>query len=235
MLIFAIDTTATTASAALTEDLRLITQFTLNKTLTHSETLLPMVYSVLNNSHIGIGDIDIFACSAGPGSFTGVRIGVATIKGLAFGSNKSCIGVSTLEALAYNYEGIALNSIVCPVMDARRGQLYNALFSNCKRITPDRAISLKDLADELETLALPVYFTGDGYNLAHENISLPFICNSPEQLRYQSAYSVAAAAFRKYTLTPAPYTDTELSPVYLRPSQAERTADENKKLQASTK
>lgn len=228
MLIFAIDTTATTASVALTEDLRLITQFTLNKTLTHSETLLPMVHSIFDNSHIGIDEIDIFACSAGPGSFTGVRIGVATIKGLAFGSNKPCVGVSTLDALAYNYKEIALNSVVCPVMDARRGQVYNALFLKGERITHDRTITLKDLSDELESLALPVYFTGDGYNLAYENIRLPFVCNSPEQLRYQSAYSVAAAAFRKYSLTPAPYTDSELSPVYLRPSQAERTAGENK-------
>lgn len=228
MFIFAIDTTATTVSAALTEDGRLISQFTLNKTLTHSETLLPMVHSVFDTAHFDISDVDMFACSAGPGSFTGVRIGVATIKGLAFGSKKPCVGVSTLEALAYNFEGIATNAIICPVMDARRGQVYNALFCDGERLTPDRPISLAGLAAELETLALPVYFTGDGYNLAHENIKLPGICNTPEQLRYQSAYSVAAVALRKYIQNPAPYPDTGLSPVYLRPSQAERTATETR-------
>jgi tRNA threonylcarbamoyladenosine biosynthesis protein TsaB len=226
MFIFAIDTTATTVSAALTEDERLISQFTLNKTLTHSETLLPMVHSIFDTAHFDINDIDLFACSAGPGSFTGVRIGVATIKGLAFGSKKPCVGVSALEALAYNYNGIVTQAVICPVMDARRGQVYNALFRGGERLTPDRPISLADLAAELNTLASPVYFTGDGYYLAHEKIKLPDICNTPEQLRYQSAYSVAAVAKRKYIQYPAPYPDTELSPVYLRPSQAERTAGE---------
>lgn len=195
----------------------------------HSETLLPMIHSVFERLHIGSDDIDMFACSAGPGSFTGVRIGVSTVKGLAFGLNKPCVGVSALEALAYNFDGILQDSVVCPVMDARRGQVYNALFKNGSRLTSDRMTTIGDLAAELEFLALPVYFTGDGYGLAHEKINLPSIRQTPEQFRYQSAYTVAATAFLKYTADRLPYTDTELSPIYLRTSQAERTAAENKK------
>lgn len=228
MLILAIETSATTASAALTEDLRLISQFNLNKTRMHSETLLPMIHSLYDRLHIGSDDIDMFACSAGPGSFTGVRIGVSTVKGLAFGLNKPCVGVSALEALAYNFDGIPGNSVVCPVMDARRGQVYNALFKNGSRLTSDRMTTIGDLAAELEILALPVYFTGDGYDLAHEKINIPSIRQTPEQLRYQNAYTVASIAFLKYTADRLPYTDTELSPIYLRASQAERTAAENK-------
>ena len=226
MLIFAIDSTATTASVALSEDTKLIAQFTINKINAHSEQLLPMVKCIFNSLSIKIGDIDLLACSTGPGSFTGVRIGVATIKGLAFGANITCIGVSTLEALSFNINDITHNAIICPVMDARRDQVYNALFRNGKRLTPDRIIMLQDLSNELDKYGDPVYFVGDGYNLACEKITLPNIRNTPENLRYQSAYSVAVVAFNKYALSSVSCTDTELSPVYLRPSKAERTADE---------
>ncbi len=226
MLILAIDTTTNISSAALTEDSKLIAQYTLIKTLTHSETLLPMVQNMLQNTHTGIHDIDMFACSIGPGSFTGIRIGVATIKGLAFGLNKPCVGVSTLEALTYNFNGFMHDSIICPVMDARRGQFYNALFNNGKRLTPDRAITPADLMIELGKYTLPVYFTGDGYSLAHETIKLPSVCESPELTQYQNAYCTAAAAYRQYTHCPGAYSDSDLSPVYLRSSQAERTTNE---------
>jgi tRNA threonylcarbamoyladenosine biosynthesis protein TsaB len=222
MHILAIDSTAVTVSVALTEDFRLISQYSINKTLTHSETLLPMIRSMLDTARFNIGDIGMFACSAGPGSFTGVRIGVSTLKGLAFGTGKPCVGVSTLEALAYNLTDIDPDAIICPVMDARRGQVYNALFSCRTRLTPDRPVSLTALEEELKKYNTDIYIVGDGYNLAHEKIKLPHIRKTPEPLRYQNAYSVAAVALRKYMEEPGSYADTDLSPVYLRPSQAER-------------
>ena len=126
MLILALDSTAQVGSVALCEDEKLIAEYTLNTGHTHSETLLPMVESVLKISGYTVDDVELFVCTAGPGSFTGVRIGAATVKGIAFGKDKPCIGVSTLEALALN--GVALDGILCPCMNARRQQVYNALF-----------------------------------------------------------------------------------------------------------
>lgn len=210
MKILALDTTALTATAAVTDDEKLIGLYTLNTALTHSETMLPMIENLLYNSKISIKEIDLFACSAGPGSFTGVRIGISIIKGLAFGTNKPCVGVSTLEALAYNMTGF--NGIICPVMDARRSQLYNALFYTGERLCDDRLITVDDLNDELENYNKDIYYVGDGYKLIKSNKTY-----TPEILRYQNAYSVAQCALiGKHT------TDIEVSPVYLRASQAER-------------
>lgn len=223
MKILAIDSTAVVASVALCDNDRLIALYTVNNGNTHSETLLPMVESALKQSELSISDIELFAVSNGPGSFTGVRIGCSTIKGLAFGRNAPCVGVSTLEALAYNLRGV--DGIVCPVMNARRNQVYNALFRSkdgqLERLTPDRAISLKELSEELEAFGEKIYISGDGYD-----ITLPFVCSerlgltSPFMI-HQNAYSVALCALRAYTAGEA-VTDSALSPTYLRPSQAER-------------
>ena len=151
MLILALDSTAQVGSVALCEDEKLIAEYTLNTGHTHSETLLPMVESVLKISGYTVDDVDLFVCTAGPGSFTGVRIGAATVKGIAFGKDKPCIGVSTLEALALN--GVALDGILCPCMNARRQQVYNALFdcdgSSLSRICEDRALAIAELGEEL--------------------------------------------------------------------------------------
>ena len=151
MKILAIDSTAIVASVAICDDERLAALYTVNNGNTHSETLLPMVESALSQSKLTVDDIGLFAVSAGPGSFTGVRIGVSTVKGLAFGSDIHCIGVSTIEALAYNLKGS--DGILCPVMNARRNQVYNALFKfegeRLVRLCPDRAIAVKDLGAEL--------------------------------------------------------------------------------------
>lgn len=227
MKILAIDSTAKTASAAVTEDERLIASFTLNGTLTHSQTLLPMVKAALEIAGLKVSDIDMFACSAGPGSFTGVRIGVSTIKGLAFGSGKPCVGVSTLDALARNL-AIISDALIVPVMDARRSQVYNALFDGRKRLTCDRAIGLDELKTELFALSRPFYLVGDGYDLAHAALASPYLRETPDFLRCQNAYSVAASALALYKSAPDEnYSDSSLSPVYLRPSQAERNAAEN--------
>ena len=127
MKILGIDTTAKTATAAIVEDGRLIAITVLNTPNTHSVTLLPMIDGLLKSAGLTLNDIDVFSCSVGPGSFTGVRIGTSAIKGLAYANGKPCVGVSSLEALAMNVT--AEDGIICPVMDARRGQLYNALFA----------------------------------------------------------------------------------------------------------
>ena len=132
MKILALDSTANTSTVAVLENDSLLSLYTANTKNTHSETLLPMVVNVLSALSLTVKDIDLFAVSAGPGSFTGVRIGAATLKGLAFASGKSCVEVSTLEALAYNLR--CFDGILCPVMNARRAQVYNALFTEYARL-----------------------------------------------------------------------------------------------------
>jgi len=229
MKILALESSALTASVAVCEDGRLLGEYTQNNGNTHSENLLPMVESLLSFLGLEISDIDGFAVSAGPGSFTGVRIGVATLKGLAFGSGKPCIGVSTLEALARNL--CVPNGLICPVMNARRKQFYTALFRNngtsMERLMPDSALSYEELDEALAAYDEPVYLVGDGYALAEDLLTHP-IGHTPERLRYQSAYSVAAVALDAYK-SGAYTTDQALSPVYLRPCQAERERAEREK------
>ena len=217
MLILALDSSAVAGSVALCDGERLLCEYTVNLGNTHSETILPMVESILKLSGYTADDIDIFACSEGPGSFTGIRIGASTIKGLAFSTDKPCIGVSTLEALAYNL--IGAEGIICPVMNARRAQVYNAIFDGeLNRITEDRAIAAADLAVELSKYE-KVYLCGDGVQVALDGgvNAIP----APERLRHQSGYSVAQCALKKY-LSGERTKDTELTPVYLRLPQAER-------------
>ncbi len=230
MKILSIDSSAVVASVALFEDGRLLAEYTLNNGNTHSETLLPMVESVLKLYGITPSDIDIFASTTGPGSFTGVRIGAATLKGLAFGKNAPCVEVSTLEAIAENLS--CREGLICPVMNARRQQVYTALFrSDGERLTrlmPDSAISISELDDALAMYGEEVSLCGDGYDITVEALSKVSVLYTPERLRHQSAASVASVAYKKYLLGEY-VSDTELKVTYLRPSQAERTRLENEK------
>ena len=228
MLILALDSTAQVGSAALCEDEKLIAEYTINTGHTHSETLLPMVESVLKIAGYTVDDVDLFVCTAGPGSFTGVRIGASTIKGMAFGKDRPCIGVSTLEALALN--GVALDGILCPAMNARRQQVYNALFASdgtsLTRLCEDRALAITELGEELATKCpdLPVYLMGDGAKLVYDALSESLgerLVMLPERLIHQSGYNTAMAGLRLYR-EGVRTTDFELAPIYLRPSQAER-------------
>ncbi len=224
MIILALDSTAGTGAVALTEDDRLLGAITLNTGNTHSETLLPSIEALLKLCGLTVGNIHIFACAKGPGSFTGVRIGAATIKGLAFSSGKPCIGVSTLEALAYNLRGFS--GILCPVMNARREQVYNALFraegGKPIRLCEDRAISLEELRADLVCYGdTPIYLSGDGYQMTAGALSQPTLKDTPEELRYQSGYSVAMCARMAY-LAGDRTDDKTLAPTYLRLPQAER-------------
>ncbi len=222
MKILALDSTAATSTAALCENEKLIAEFSVNGGNTHSETLLPMIAGLLENSGYTVGDVDVFAAAAGPGSFTGVRIGAATLKGLAFNSGKPCIGVSTLQALAYNLNGIN-DGIICPVMNARRNQVYNALFdSNGNRLCDDRALSIEELCAELADKNVTVWLCGDGTDITYNGFAGRVNAKkAPERLIYQSAFSVAQIALKEYN-NGVRTTDIELSPTYLRLSQAER-------------
>ena len=223
MLILALDSTAVVASVALCRDETPIASFHIKNGNTHSETLLPMVETVLKTAGFSVDDVDLFACSVGPGSFTGVRSGVATVKGLAFGKNKPCIGVSTLEALALN--AVPFDGIICPVMNARRGQVYNALFryenEALVRLCPDRALSALELNTEMTEKGEPYALVGDGI----EEMARVASKNTPERtsplLTDQNAISVAKCAYRAF-LGGQNSTDAELKPVYLRLPQAER-------------
>ena len=167
MKILSVDTSATAASVALSEEGKLIGETFINTSLTHSQTLIPMVEQLLNNTKTEISDIDAIAVNAGPGSFTGVRIGVAAVKGLAFANNIPCVSVSTLESMAYNF--LSTDCIVCAVMDARCSQVYNALFEIkngvVTRLCDDRALSLDDLKNELLSVDGRIIIAGDGTDI----------------------------------------------------------------------
>lgn len=225
MKILAIDTTAGPVSAAVWDEGFLVGEFFLNTKTTHSQTLMPVIESLLKNSGLSVADIDVFAVNAGPGSFTGVRIGVATVKGLTMPLNKPCAAVSTLESMA-----CALpypEGIVCAVMDARCAQVYNALFrlkdGEVQRLTEDRALSIADLGRELKTYQETIYLTGDGAELCYRSFAemLPTIQLTPPQLRYQRASGTALAAAR-LVKEDRLCTSAELMPLYLRLPQAER-------------
>ena len=221
MLILAFESSARPASVALLQDGHLLSQYSQCSQLTHSRTLLPMAEDMLKNAELSLNDVDLFAVAHGPGSFTGVRIGVSTVKGLSWALDKPCVGVSTLEGMAWN--GLAAGGVICPVMDARRSQVYNALVEirdgRPVRLTEDRPISLEDLSGEVRALDKPVFLVGDGAELTAKAFSaaaLPFVL-APENLRWQSAWGVAMAALDK-----TPGSADALLPVYLRLSQAER-------------
>ncbi len=222
MKILALDSTANTSTVAVLENDRLLCLYTANIKNTHSETLLPMVKGALNTLKLTVDDIETFAVSEGPGSFTGVRIGVATVKGLAFGKEKKCVGVSTVEALARNMEGFS--GIVCPIMNARRGQVYTGAFLNGVRILDDQCMLLCDLIPFLEKYGEPIYFTGDGYSLI-EGMDNALFRETPEMLRYQNAYSVGKLAYEKICNGEF-VSDEGLRVEYLRKAQAEREREE---------
>ena len=209
-MILSVDSSAVTASVALTDGKKVIKSEFINAGLTHSETLLPMIKRVMGDHKIS--DLDAIAVTAGPGSFTGVRIGVATVKGLAFNDNIPCISVSTLEAIACNF--LDEDCIVCSVMDARRMQFYKN--GKAVRLCDDRAISIDDLKNDLKKYE-KVIIAGDGARLCYDNLCIDNIILAPEDKRYQCGQGVALAAENKEKISAA-----ALMPVYLRLSQAER-------------
>ena len=223
MLILAFETSAKAASAALLEDGKLLGECYQNTGLTHSQTLMVMAENLLSQCGKTVEDVTAVAVAAGPGSFTGVRIGVAAAKGFAWGQEIPCYGVSTLEAMAQSARFLPEGTIVCPAMDARRSQLYNALFTVHNgvpvRLTEDRAIAAAALAEELSGSGKRVWILGDGWAICEKALKERGVeCTvAPEELRWQTAFGVCLAAQNK-----TPTGAEDLLPVYLRLSQAER-------------
>ncbi|MBM6721943.1 tRNA (adenosine(37)-N6)-threonylcarbamoyltransferase complex dimerization subunit type 1 TsaB [Pseudoflavonifractor phocaeensis] len=225
MKILALESSATACSVALCEDEKLIAQSYQNNGLTHSVTLMPMTVNLLSGCGISLDEVELIAVAAGPGSFTGLRIGVAAAKGLAWPAGKRCAACSTLESMAWNLAHTS--GEICAVMDARRHQVYNARFASdgaaLTRLTPDRAISLEELADELKKSGNPQILVGDGAVLCYTTLKelVLDVRLAPPHLQFQSAWGVARCALelaRRGELTDA----SGLTPNYHRLSQAER-------------
>lgn len=229
MKIFAVDTSSAVATAAIIDENKLICECVLNNKLTHSQTLMPMIDDVFKKSELTPSDIDVFAVSNGPGSFTGLRIGVTTVKGLAHATGKQVVGVNTLEALAYNLPFCPY--IISPIMDARREQVYNAFYrfenGKLKEIVEPRAVALSDCLTELQKCGEKVVFLGDGVPVFKEKIKEALGENAlfaPQTANAQRASAVAEAAKNKESIH-----YSKLVPVYLRVSQAERELEERGK------
>ena len=225
MKILAVESSAKAASAAVWEDGRLLSEAFVNVGLTHSQTLLPMVQSALENAGLVIGEIGGFAVSHGPGSFTGIRIGVSAVKGMAQGTGRPCLGVSTLESLAYQVKH--MDGTLVSLMDARCNQYYTASFScsggRLTRLTDDEALTHEELTKRLEKQETPLIFVGDGALLCYNKMEAGRKKNvilATEQLRYARASAVAEAAAEALSAGGVPA--AQLRPRYLRLPQAER-------------
>ncbi|MGN0626228.1 MAG: tRNA (adenosine(37)-N6)-threonylcarbamoyltransferase complex dimerization subunit type 1 TsaB [Oscillospiraceae bacterium] len=223
MILLGMDTSAVAASAALWEDGRMIGESFVNVKLTHSQTILPMTQNLLNACGKDLSQVDEFAVSTGPGSFTGLRIGISAVKGMAFGTNKRCIPVSTLEALAYLLVG--QECIAVAAMDARCQQVYAASFlvgrESVQRLSEDAALSIGQLWEQINNISsdLPLILVGDGAQLCYNSWESDRILLAPEHLRFQRASAVCMAALphRGMSVEPA-----QLVPQYLRLPQAQR-------------
>ena len=225
MLLLSFETSAKAASVALFEENTLLGEGYQNTGLTHSQTLMVMAEDLLRQCGKSAADVQTVAVAGGPGSFTGVRIGVAAAKGFAWGADIPLYGVSTLESMALGLG--AWEGCICPVMDARRSQVYNALFyvnqGVVTRATEDRAISLADLAEELKNSTKPIFLVGDGSNLCYNTLleSVPNLVLPPEHRLHQRAVGVGLAAIRQIAAGESG-NGADLTPNYLRLSQAER-------------
>ncbi len=226
MIILGIDTTAVSAGAAIIKDGKLLAETYINSGLTHSQTLLTLIDSALNLVSLKIADIDAFAVANGPGSFTGVRIGVSAVKGLCFAGNKPCVPVSTLEALANSVDLDGF--IICPVMDARCMQVYTALFEKqgdeLVRLAEDAPKTLQELYDELKTYNKKIILVGDGADVSYKFFSEKDldVRKFSEIFKFQHASAVAITAYRNYNKGVEFISADKLLPSYLRLSQAER-------------
>ena len=232
MLILAFETSAKAGSVALLDDTKLLGESYNNTGLTHSQTLMVMAEDLLKQCGKTVSDVTAVAVAVGPGSFTGVRIGVAAAKGFAWGGQLPCYGVSTLESMAETlgvYEGH-----VCACMDARRNQVYNAIFlaedGKLERFSEDRAIALSDLQTELEHIDGPIFLVGDGAALTYNTLkdAVPSLILPPEHRMHQRASGVAIVAAKEMAAG-ASGDANALTPNYLRLSQAERERLERSK------
>lgn len=234
MKILAVDTSSSVAAVSVIDERELLGEFILNHKKTHSQKLVPMIDELMKNLGLRPEDIDIYAASSGPGSFTGLRIGITTIKAMAFAAKKPVVGIPTLDALAYNVQS-EKSSLVCPMMDARNNQVYTALYKNEEgkqlNITGYMGIPVQDLVQMIRGKNSEVVFVGDGVLLHKEFLKSEFggRCSfAPQCLLLQRASSVAQLALFKASAGKLE-SSFDMLPFYLRKSQAEREFELNKK------
>ena len=233
MNILSVDSSSKTASVAINKDGETLIEIFLNTGLVHSKTLVPVIEDTIKYSGIRIEDIDLFAVSSGPGSFTGIRIGMSVIKGMMFALDKPCIPVSSLEILAFNAVNIC-DGIICPCLDFRRGSLYNCLFKsdgeNLIRLTEDRNISAHNLLEELRSYSQKIYFIGDNEQLCYNSwvngLLLGDFCILKDPFCSIKASNLGILAYKKYSSDKGVALD-DVYPTYLNLSQAERQRKEN--------
>lgn len=230
MNILALDSTSVTASVAASKNGVIIGEEFINNGLTHSQTLMPMVEKVLRKSGLSIKDVDLFAVTNGPGSFTGVRIGIASVKGMADALGKPCMALSTLESVAEPLRNEDV--IACAVMDARCNQVYTAIFYKGERLCGDRAILIDELGEELKQYDKRIVFIGDGAVLCAEKLkgTLDNMTTAPENIRFVHASSLCRLADEKIKNGEKPIDPAKLLPFYLRLPQAERELNNKKNL-----
>lgn len=230
MLILSVDSSSTPASVCLYDN-KMLAEYFINTKLTHSQTLAAMIESILKITGTNAEDVGLYAVNSGPGSFTGVRIGVSAVKGMAYAQDKPCIAVSTLHSMAYNF--LTENAVICACMDARRDQVYNALYQvkegRVEQLCDDRAISIESLVEELKSVDSKVILVGDGAKLVYNTcLELNNVQLAPANQRYQRASSVAMIAAEKADMGET-ISAAALMPSYLRLSQAERERMEKQK------
>ena len=235
MKILGIDSSGLVASAAIADEKNIIAEFTVNNKQTHSQTLLPMIEKVVDMSGIELEQIDAIAIAAGPGSFTGLRIGSATAKGIGLALKKPVVSVPTLEGLAYRVS--VFDGIICPIMDARRNQVYTGIYKmdkgNLVCLSEQKAVDIHEIMEELEKYDEKVIFLGDGVEVQRETIEKEFkkeYCFAPIHLSKQSAAAVAVFLYIYFNQGKAEDA-AEHKPIYLRKSQAEREREERLKKQ----
>ena len=233
MKILGIDSSGLVASAAIADEKNIIAEFTVNNKQTHSQTLLPMIEKVVDMSGIELEQIDAIAIAAGPGSFTGLRIGSATAKGIGLALKKPVVSVPTLEGLAYRVS--VFDGIICPIMDARRNQVYTGIYKmdkgNLVSLSEKKAVDIHEIMEELEKYDEKVIFLGDGVEVQRETIEKEFkkeYCFAPIHLSKQSAAAVAVLGDIYFNQGKAEDA-AEHKPIYLRKSQAEREREERLK------
>ena len=234
MKILGIDSSGLVASAAIADEKNIIAEFTVNNKQTHSQTLLPMIEKVVDMSGIELEQIDAIAIAAGPGSFTGLRIGSATAKGIGLALKKPVVSVPTLEGLAYRVS--VFDGIICPIMDARRNQVYTGIYKmdkgNLVCLSEQKAVDIHEIMEELEKYDEKVIFLGDGVEVQRETIEKEFkkeYCFAPIHLSKQSAAAVAVLGDIYFNQGKAEDA-AEHKPIYLRKSQAEREREERLKI-----
>ena len=222
MRILSVDSSSVTASVAITENGKVLAENFINNGLTHSQTLMPMVEKTIQESGISVKDIDLFAITHGPGSFTGVRIGIASVKGMADALGKQCVAVSTLEAIAEPLKNEDV--IACAVMDARCNQVYTAIFNSGDRLCEDKAVLIDELGEELKRYDKKIVFIGDGSVLCYEKLceNIQNCEVADERIRYVHGSSVGFVAEGKIKNGEEPINSANLIPFYLRLPQAER-------------